>query len=203
MTNQAVMLRLPFLADKAGVRPLTPHDLRRSFVAGADISSVPSLVGHLSVDTIQHYDRRPEDAKRNVAEKLHVPFIKPPLLTDDAAPGRRPVMYEVLELLVARVRARGIKNAFLVFVVLPVLAAVVIFVGRYPWYTERTLFQAGRRRDCHCPCGGLFSVGYSVEKHGRCRHLDGCVAPTAPRMREEAPPAGLRGASEVEETGDP
>ena len=82
MTDQAVLLRLRYLADKAGVKPLTPHDLRRSFVgelldAGADISSVQGLAGHSSVDTTTRYDRRPEDAKRRTAELLHVPFAKP------------------------------------------------------------------------------------------------------------------------------
>ena len=80
MSDQAVLLRLRHLAGKAGVKALTPHDLRRSFVgelldAGADISSVQGLAGHSSVDTTSRYDRRPEDAKRRTAEMLHVPFL--------------------------------------------------------------------------------------------------------------------------------
>ena len=89
ITDQAVLMRLRYLARQAGVPPLTPHDLRRSFVgslldAGADLSSVQALAGHSSSNTTTRYDRRPEDAKRKAAEMLHVPFIKPPLLTDDA-----------------------------------------------------------------------------------------------------------------------
>ena len=85
MTDQAVLLRLRYLAGKAGVKPLTPHDLRRSFVgelldAGADISSVQGLAGHSSTDTTSRYDRRPDDAKRRTAEMLHVPFARPPQL---------------------------------------------------------------------------------------------------------------------------
>ena len=92
MSDQAVMMRLRYLATRAGVKALTPHDLRRSFVgslldAGADISSVQALAGHSSTDTTTRYDRRPEDAKRNAAELLHVPFVKPVLLGDDAAPA--------------------------------------------------------------------------------------------------------------------
>ena len=87
MTDQAVLLRLRHLAGKAGVKPLTPHDLRRSFVgelldAGADISSVQGLAGHSSTDTTTRYDRRPEDTKRRTAELLHIPFVAPRLLVD-------------------------------------------------------------------------------------------------------------------------
>ncbi|MDE2871406.1 MAG: tyrosine-type recombinase/integrase [Gemmatimonadota bacterium] len=55
MTDQAVMMRLRYLVEKAKVKPLTPHDLLRSFVgelldAGADISSFQGLAGHSPTD---------------------------------------------------------------------------------------------------------------------------------------------------------
>ena len=104
MTAQAVLLRLHYLADQAGVTRFSPHDLRRSFVgelldAGADISSAcNSLPVTPSVATTQRYDRRPEEAKRRTAEMLHVPYVAPVLLVSAnpadahaAPPPRYPV----------------------------------------------------------------------------------------------------------------
>ena len=80
LTDQAVMLRLRFLAKRAGISHLSPHDLRRTYVgelldAGADMATVQKLAGHADPATTARYDRRPEEAKRRASERLHVPYI--------------------------------------------------------------------------------------------------------------------------------
>lgn len=79
MTPQAIYKMLQKRATQAGVPPFTPHDLRRTFVsqllaAGVDIAIVARMAGHASVETTARYDRRPEEAKREAAARLHLPY---------------------------------------------------------------------------------------------------------------------------------
>ena len=79
MTDQSVYGRIKWCAKKAGVKALTPHDMRRSFVsdmldAGVDISTVAAMAGHSSVATTQRYDRRGDEAKKRAAKALHLPY---------------------------------------------------------------------------------------------------------------------------------
>lgn len=79
ITPQAIMYRLRRRARQAAIADCSPHDLRRTFVscaleAGADLAMVQKLAGHASPTTTERYDRRPEDAKREAASLVHVPY---------------------------------------------------------------------------------------------------------------------------------
>jgi len=60
---------------EAGLKRLTPHDLRRTFATkllenGEDVFLVQDLMGHSSVETTKNYDRRDEKAKTKAAKAL-------------------------------------------------------------------------------------------------------------------------------------
>ena len=61
--------------QEAGLKRLTPHDLRRTFATkllenGEDVFLVQDLMGHASVETTKNYDKRDEKAKTKAAKAL-------------------------------------------------------------------------------------------------------------------------------------
>ena len=79
LTPQTIYYLLQIRAKRAGVKPFTPHDLRRTFVsrlldAGVDIAIVAKMAGHSNIQTTAPYDRRPEEAKQRAAKLLQIPY---------------------------------------------------------------------------------------------------------------------------------
>ncbi len=59
----------------AGLKRLTPHDLRRTFATkllenGEDLFLVQDLMGHASVETTKNYDKRADTEKKKAAKAL-------------------------------------------------------------------------------------------------------------------------------------
>jgi site-specific recombinase XerD len=78
LSPQSIYYLLKVRATKAGVKPFTPHDLRRTFVsrllgAGVDIAIVAKMTGHSNIQTTARYDRRPEETKQRAAKLLQIP----------------------------------------------------------------------------------------------------------------------------------
>ncbi len=81
MTSQSVWFALQKRADQAGIKDVSPHDFRRTFISvlldrGVDVSTVQKLAGHANIQTTLRYDRRDETAKSEAIKSLRVPYEK-------------------------------------------------------------------------------------------------------------------------------
>lgn len=79
MAESSVLYVVNQIAKRAGVRPFSPHDMRRTMIGemldvGIDISTVQRIVGHASPTTTSRYDRRDDTAKLRAASRLVVPY---------------------------------------------------------------------------------------------------------------------------------
>jgi integrase len=82
ISDQTVYDVLRRIQRATGSKEFSPHDFRRTFVsdliaARGDISVAQQLAGHASPKTTARYGRRGEEAKREAADGLHVPYRAP------------------------------------------------------------------------------------------------------------------------------
>jgi integrase len=83
LAGQAFALICAHRAAEAGIAPLTPHDMRRTFISGlldggAELTVVQHLAGHADQATTARYDARGEAAKRRAVEQMHIPHFERP-----------------------------------------------------------------------------------------------------------------------------
>lgn len=80
LSSQAINDIVRRRAQEAGVKPFTPHDLRRTFAGdmldqGADIVTVQYIMRHSDPKTTAQYDRRPDNVRRAAVGRLHIPAV--------------------------------------------------------------------------------------------------------------------------------
>jgi integrase len=82
LSSASIYRRLRVLSCRAGMRPCSPHDARRTvatrlLAAGADLGTVARQTGHASLDVLRIYDRRGDEALRRAVDRsLKLPPIE-------------------------------------------------------------------------------------------------------------------------------
>lgn len=79
-SGESIRLVVSGAAARAGVGPLSPHDLRRTFFelcrsAGLDLATIRRTMGHASILTTVKYDRRPDEAAMEEMARLDTPSL--------------------------------------------------------------------------------------------------------------------------------
>lgn len=77
LTSQAIYYILGQRQQKAGIRPFSPHDLRRTYATmlfenNEDLITVQNMMGHASIATTQRYDMRGEEVIKEAVSNLDV-----------------------------------------------------------------------------------------------------------------------------------
>jgi site-specific recombinase XerD len=77
LRGQSIRYILLSRAKQAGVKPFSPHSMRRTMAThllehGVDLAIVQKMLGHRHLTTTSLYDRRGEGAKKKAAEELRV-----------------------------------------------------------------------------------------------------------------------------------
>lgn len=81
LSRKCIQKILDKMAWDAGVRRITTHDMRRTYITnflddGVDIKTVSELVGHSQIQTTANYDRRSEQRLFEVVKTLDIPFYE-------------------------------------------------------------------------------------------------------------------------------
>ena len=79
LSGEALRLLLEKRIKQARLSPFTWHDFRRTLIGnkldrGYDLVTIGKFVGHASTNTTAMYDRRPEEAQKNMARDSAVPY---------------------------------------------------------------------------------------------------------------------------------
>jgi len=78
LSDRAVYRMLKRRAQQAGVRDVTPHDLRRTCLSTllslVDMATCMNHAGHRQITSTARYDRRGEETKKAAAAMLHLPY---------------------------------------------------------------------------------------------------------------------------------